>query len=189
MAVGNSKVDVDALLQQLNDADSIVRENSTYVLGEIAAEAKMLSLNTLKSSNELEKMNIMTNETIINRVTDALTNTLADSDPWVRGNAADALGKIGNQVAVGPISELLKDEDKVVRYSAVEALGHINTSEAIDFLVMALDDNEWSVRLSAAKSLEKSPDRRAEKALRKTAKDKNPDVRERSLAALERLSA
>ncbi len=180
---------LNRLVEQLHDNDSIIRENSAYLLGEMALEARALSQNTLKSAQQLEGLNILANPKNTAIVVKELTKVLLDTDPWVRGNAADALGKIGDAAALIPLSSLQNDKDKVVRYSATEAIGSIGSVEAVDYLVQALLDEEWSVRLIAAKSLEQIPDKRAESTLRKTAKDSNADVRQRSIAALAKLPA
>jgi len=180
---------LNRLVEQLHDSDSIIRENSAYLLGEMALEAKALSHNTLKSMEQLEGLNILANPKNTAIVVKELIKGLVDVDPWVRGNAADALGKIGSIEAVVPLSALQKDKDKVVRYSATEAIGSIGSAESVDYLIEALLDEEWSVRLIAAKSLERIPNKRAESALKKTAKDSNADVRQRSLSALAKLPA
>jgi HEAT repeat protein len=177
------------LLEQLKDTDSVIRENSAYIIGELALQARSLSSNTLKSSEQLKKINSLTDQRHLDEVTSILIKTLQDTDAWVRGNAADALGKTGSLDALAPLAELINDDDKIVRYSATSAIGEINVSEGIGTLICALDDSEWSVRLAAAKALERIPDVRAVDALRKTAKDKNPDVRDISKAALVKLSA
>jgi HEAT repeat protein len=179
---------LNRLVEQLHDSDSLIRENSAYLLGELAFEARAVSENTLKSSEQLERLNALTNPKNATAAVNELIKVLADTNPWVRGNTADALGKFGHAIAIAPLSVLLDDEDKVVRYSVTEALGSIGTEECVEYLIKALLDDEWSVRLIAAKSLEKIPDKRAEAALKKTAKDSNADVRQRSLAALAKLT-
>lgn len=180
---------LNRLVEQLHDSDSIIRENSAYLLGEMAYEARAISENTLKSAEQLEGVNILTNPKNITIVIKELIKALTDDNPWVRGNTADALGKVGDTAATVPLSVLLNDEDKVVRYSATEALGNIRSDECVEYLIQALLDEEWSVRLIAAKSLENIPDKRAESALKKTSRDSNADVRQRSLAALTKISA
>ena len=180
---------ITRLLEQLKDKDPVIRENSAYILGELALQARSLFSNTLKSSEQLMKINGLTDQRHLDEVASILMETLQDTNSWVRGNAADALGKTGSRDALAPLAELIDDDDKIVRYSAVSAIGEINISEGIETLICALDDSEWSVRLAAAKALERLPDMRAVDALRKTAKDKNHDVRDMSKAALAKLSA
>jgi HEAT repeat protein len=180
--------EVDKLISQLLHEESMMRENAAYILGETSLEAIALTGDTLKSETDLARINAMTDANKRRQVVKALSSALQDKDPWVRGNAADALGKIGDPSSAIVLSDLLNDADKVVRYSAVEALGRIGADGVIEFLIKALSDEDWSVRLSAAKSLKSHPDKRAESALKQTAKDQNHDVRDFSIAALAQLS-
>ena len=70
----------------------------------------------------------------------------------VRGNAAEALKKIGSP-AVPALVEALKDEDKDVRAHAAETLGNIGDPSAIPALTEAL--NDAGVRIIATEALGK----------------------------------
>jgi cyclophilin family peptidyl-prolyl cis-trans isomerase/HEAT repeat protein len=64
---------------------------------------------------------------------------LIDKNPSVRGRAALAAGRIGDEGAVAPLGELLqKDKDAGVRAQAAFALGEIESPLAIDTLTTAL---------------------------------------------------
>jgi HEAT repeat protein len=65
----------------------------------------------------------------------ALVATL-EEDPWLRFAAIHALGEIGDERAVEPLSALLADE--AVREGVIEALGKIGTPAAIQHLATAL---------------------------------------------------
>ncbi len=178
---------VEELLEQLKNEDKIVRENSVYILGEIALTAQELSKNTLKNSESLNKMNALTMDKMKQKVAQSLVALLSDSDRWARGNSAEALGKLGDKMAVIPLLVALTDNDKVVRYSAAEALGEIGASEAIDGLTKALQDEEWSVRLASVESLGHIGTNDVVSALEKLVKDENKDVAERSLEIVAKL--
>jgi len=179
---------VEELLHQLGSNDPILRENAAYVLGEMASEAQKMASNTLKSNPQLSAINILCDENVKQRVAEAVRFALTDADPWVRGNAADALGKLGDKQAIESLSKLIHDQENIVRYSAAVALGMIDTEASAVHLVAALKDRDWSVRLSAAKAFEKQPTKNAIAALKNATNDKNPDVREKCLAALAQLS-
>jgi hypothetical protein len=53
----------------------------------------------------------------------------------VRGKAAEALGKLGNEQAVAPLMQALQDADFAVRERAVEALGKIADPEILPHLM------------------------------------------------------
>lgn len=54
---------------------------------------------------------------------EGLIRALKDEDEDIRYWVAEALGKIGDNRAVGPLIEALKDENSYVRYRAAKALG------------------------------------------------------------------
>jgi len=54
-----------------------------------------------------------------------LISALKDEDSNVRRHAAKALGEIGDERAIGPLTEALDDEDEYVREAASEALEKI----------------------------------------------------------------
>jgi HEAT repeat protein len=175
---------IDKLLTQLENGDSILRENAAYLLGEMALEAQALTRSTLKNAEQLAFSNELTNPMVADKVKTSLTRALTDPEPWVRGNAADALGKMGDVETIPAIAALMCDQDNIVRQSAAEALRLINDDACIPFLIDALRDSEWSVRLSAVKALETVRDDQVIKALMSGVKDPNPDVRSRCETAV-----
>ncbi|MEH1861114.1 MAG: HEAT repeat domain-containing protein, partial [Nostoc sp.] len=84
-----------------------------------------------------------------------LIAALKDSDFDVRGNAASALGKIGNAEAVQKLIAALKDSESYVRGNAASALGKIGNAEAVPELIAALKDSDSYVRGNAASALGK----------------------------------
>lgn len=56
-----------------------------------------------------------------------LIESLKDKDWYVRWKAAQALGKIGNDIAVGPLELCRYDESKFVREAAAKALQRLRT--------------------------------------------------------------
>lgn len=59
---------------------------------------------------------------------------LTDDDEVTRWRSAEALGRIGDPVATGPLIDALWDEDSRVRLKAVWALGAIGDPRAIPSL-------------------------------------------------------
>ncbi len=64
-------------------------------------------------------------------------------DSYIRQNAAEALGAIGDPRAVKPLIVALNDIDSGVRKTAVYALGNIGDSRAAEPLIAALKDKTW----------------------------------------------
>ncbi|QGZ89549.1 hypothetical protein GQR42_08210 [Microcystis aeruginosa FD4] len=77
-----------------------------------------------------------------------LIAALKDEDVVVRRAAAEALGKIGGELAIEPLVAVLKDEDVDVRRSATEALGKIGDGRVVEPLIVALGGQ--NVRQAAA---------------------------------------
>ncbi len=75
----------------------------------------------------LEKVNL--------RMSHKLIAALKDSNSYVRGNAAEALGKIGNAEAVPELIAALKDSESYVRGYAASALGNIGNVETLKKII------------------------------------------------------
>lgn len=168
---------IEALFKDLEDEDHTVRETGAYRLGELAAECFQLSRSTLRDDKSLSVTNCLASETTRNAVAQALIKLLCDQDPWVRGNAAEALGKLQDASAVEFLIKASQDEEAIVRFSAVEALGELKAEVAIDALIEQLKDSEWSVRLSAVKALGNIGSVSACDALAKAQKDPKHAIR------------
>ena len=90
---------------------------------------------------------------------------LGSTDHIERGNAANALGNMGELAvsAVEPLIAACDDEDLFVRRAAYDALGKIRDRRALDTLIAALEDdrNEKNNRCAAIEALGKLGDVRA----------------------------
>lgn len=77
-----------------------------------------------------------------------------DADvPELRMAAANALGRLDDSDAVGPLTERLSDGDPRVRARAARALGKLGDPRAEDALVARLEDGHVEVRREAAEAL------------------------------------
>jgi HEAT repeat protein len=105
-----------------------------------------------------------------------------------RLNAAEALGKIGNERAVEALIKAVEDDpDDVVQWIAIEALGKIGDTRAVEPLIEALEKWDMTKRMAAAEALGKIGDTRAVEPLIKVLSDSNQDVRKSAVGALEKL--
>ena len=98
-------------------------------------------------------------------------NTLSDVAWHVRGNAAFALGKIGDPTAVPALIGRLSDENMSVRIAAVFALGEIGDPAAVPVLITVLRNGEkdrttLDLRFWATQTLEKIGTPEAMKAVK-----------------------
>jgi HEAT repeat protein len=95
----------------------------------------------------------------------------------VRSAAAEALGEIGDSMAVPALIEALNDDPMgSVRSTAAKALGSIKDPSAVHALVKALKDPVGSVRAAAAKALGGIQDPVAAPALIETLNDNYEQV-------------
>lgn len=118
------------------------------------------------------------------KAVDQLIHALEDEDEFVRREAAEALGKIRNKKAVDPLIHMLMDKDEYVRTYAAEALGKIRDKKAVDPLIHVIKDEDMGEAATVALIRLGEP---AVKPLIQMLKDKNEDVRERAVWALEKL--
>jgi HEAT repeat protein len=145
--------DVDTLVQDLKDNDLIVRLHAAKALGEAkdarAVEPLIVALGDKScghtAANALAKIGKPAVEPLI--------VALKNENPFVRRNAAEALGEIKDASAVKPLINALKDNDLIVRRNAAKALGKIKDSSAEESLTSALKDESPAVRRNAAIAL------------------------------------
>jgi len=126
-------------------------------------------------ADEIEQLRGRTEELDLSNVELAL-QSLKNSDGYVRWKAAEALGKMGDEIGFDgsltlPLIEALDDKAAGVREFAAKALGEIGDSQAMEPLIDTLEDKSNFVRLEAVKALEGIADERAISPLVKSLKD------------------
>ncbi len=115
---------VEPLISVLQHSDSDVRWKAAIALGEIRDP----------------------------RAIGPLIRQLSDTDRFVKGRVAHALGMIGVP-AVDPLIQALHDGDGNQRWAAAIALGGIRDPRAVEPLILALADKYENVRAEAAAAL------------------------------------
>ena len=104
---------------------------------------------------------------------------------WIaRGNAAWALGALGNHHAAPLLAVTLRDTEANVRRRGAWALGALDASESVPALIDALKDADAGVREQVAWALGAIGDRRAVEPLMHTLDDQAAQVREQAAWAL-----
>lgn len=146
-----------------------------------------------------------------------LKQALADENWYVRGEAARALGRLGDKSSGALLLPLLQDENWFVRIAALEAIAAVGTSSdapplrealgspdeyvraraaatstaagnsAVDSLIKALSDKEPLVRRAAAQALGELKATPAVDALSELLKDEDQSIRKTSAIALGRI--
>ena len=119
-------------------------------------------------------------------IIDSLMEELRDKDWYVRGGAAEVLGSIGSEKAVGPLIQVLTTaKENYVRERAADALGNIGSEKAVDPLIQALTTaKENYVRESAAYALGAIGSEKAVEPLIQALTDKESYVRGSAAFAL-----
>jgi HEAT repeat protein len=101
---------VEALIQVLNDDDELLRREAAEAVGSIAS----------RSRDHAGLMDAL----------GTLITQLAVGDQDLRIACAGALGHLGNQAAIVPLTEAMKDSKANVRVRAIEALGRLTIEGA-----------------------------------------------------------
>jgi len=168
------------VLPLLGDRDEFVRREAAYALGMMRSRAGVASL-----INALE----------------------SDKSPGVRGAAAVALGRIGDETAAQPLAQSLvrriprsgflnritrrrAEENEFVRRAAARALGDIGSTNAVPALIEILSNERAAddVRREAARSLGRIGDAAAIPALQRATLDaRDPYLSQHALEALRQL--
>lgn len=115
-----------------------------------------------------------------------LTNQAGSGHQAIRGDAALALGRVGNSQALPYLAELARgDPDEVVRMEALWALGKIGGRSEVQSFIVGLEDPAPIVRMVAAEGLGHIHDASAIPKLRSVL-DSDPDryVRVRAAESL-----
>ncbi|MGI9667261.1 MAG: HEAT repeat domain-containing protein [Acidimicrobiia bacterium] len=109
----------------------------------------------------------------------ALSSLESDQDERVREATATAYGEIGDPAKIEwLIRAANEDPDRAVREAAVAALGAIGDSGAVEPLLDLMANGPPQVRRRAIAAITVFDDDRIEPAIRRSAFDRNPGVRE-----------
>ena len=158
---------VPTLVSMLVDGNEVVRKGAAVGLGRISAAQEE------GSAYDAD-------------VAVALIRALADPVYSVRYSAANALGRMGDDV-VPLLAGAVGSGRPVARLMVIRALGATGSTKALKPLSDALRSDLWNVRAFAAEAIgEIGPDRRARRALERALDDcDHPLVEGKLLTALE----
>jgi HEAT repeat protein len=113
--------------------------------------------------------------------TQTLVDLLADADPKVRANTANACMEIlpgsTTPALVAALLRTASDPESKVRGQAVLALGSVRAEEARDLFLRSLADEDWLVRMFAATAIGWMPDPRAVEGVGRLLEHDEPFVR------------
>lgn len=118
----------------------------------------------------------------------ALIAALDDPNRRIARGAAEALGRMRDPRAAGPLIAMLADEDPLVRGVVALALGHLRDPRAVDPLIDMLQEAYPGMARTAALALGEIGDKRAAGPLEKMLSDPDLAMRETAGEALERIA-
>ena len=159
------------------DVDKIVEKTVKDVdIDKIANEAANAAIKGLAGGQQQ----------MSDRMLNALTEALGDSDLEVRRSAVHSLGQAQDPRSVAALSKALReDKDAQVRRSAAWALGNIEDRRGVPALAHALrQDDDVEVRRQAAWALGNIEDASAVEALADAMKDTDREVRAQAVWAM-----
>src|SRR5215510_5400191 len=192
------------LLVCLCTADALAQQTSSKDSAASADFARAQQFAALADSKQVDAL-------------DKLRQALSDPSWYVRGEAASALGKLGDKSASPFLAPLLHDQNWFVRNAAFEALtalgaaetvalrdlnssadpylraraivaeGRSGNSANVDFLIQALSDNDQLIRRTAATALGDLKAANAIDPLLALLKDDDQSVRSSAAVALGRI--
>lgn len=151
---------IDALIEQLTDKTTQVRESAAETLGAIgSADTVPHLVETMSRDNDSSvrrraaaALGAIGSADAVAQLVKTMT---ADNDNSVRECAIAALGVIGSANAINHLVEtMINDKNNSIRERAAEALGAIGGADAISYLIEVMnDDKDSSVRAHAAEAL------------------------------------
>jgi HEAT repeat protein len=160
--IGDQKA-IPALISGLDDENIWVRRASVVALGQIGdPRAIPPLLNRLLGSSEslwpedLRDTAAKALGDIGEPAIQVLIEALEDSDVWVSGAAARALGQIGDPQAISPLSSLIKGKQSWVRSAATQALAQITDARAVRAALTADEAPRAFWKLMALKEIDQS---------------------------------
>ncbi|MCP4701358.1 MAG: HEAT repeat domain-containing protein, partial [Gammaproteobacteria bacterium] len=152
---------VKLLTELLKDPDGFVRYDAASALGELnSAKAAKPLVDLLedyswsvrnKASSALEKLG--GNETLRPLIEKLLIASLENQNSDTRSSAANLLGQLGSEKAIGPLRKLLKDQYSSVRSNAAASLDILGSHRAVQPFVITLQDQDKNIRIRAVKVL------------------------------------
>ena len=158
--IGDARA-VEPLIRALGDHDFDVQKYAAWALGRIGDARAVEPLIRVLDDFYVSKNAAEALGRIGVPAVEPLIRALGDSNYGVQWNAAEVLGKIGDDRAVESLIRVLGDKDSDVQKYVAEALGKIGDTRAIEPLIRVLGDYEHEVRKNAAIALGKMGDAHA----------------------------
>ncbi|MEM1309285.1 MAG: HEAT repeat domain-containing protein [Cyanobacteria bacterium P01_H01_bin.153] len=199
-ALGQEFAATTNLITSLSDANSRVREDAAFALGQLGQGNPSIFqalVDCFSDSSSDVRYRAARALGQIGRgdpnIVQTLIKCLSDENSSVRYQSATVLGELksSDPNIVQPLIECLSDENSSVRYQSAVVLGQLDrgNQSSIQTLIECLSDDNSSIRENAAGALGelKNSDSTILQALIKCLKDNNSRVRENAVRALGKL--
>ena len=148
---------IDELIEQLGQRNFQSAVDALAEIGEPAVEPLVCTLKdrSIKTWSVQARTILVLEKIGTERTVGAIVDSLNDteSNQYLRGFAATALGRAGSVKMIKPLKMGLQDEKQFVRWKCAQALGTLGHRKCIDALFPALRDEDQYVRAAAAKAL------------------------------------
>ncbi len=149
---GSAHAEARKLVHQLKDASKRARARAELLrMGAEAAPALVEALQT--ADQDLLPLYQQILARIGPAATPALTYSLRNDHPLIRGRVAEVLVHTKDPKAIPALLEALRGEFYTVRARAARALGAIGDPQAVQPLLESLHDKELEVRVEAVRAL------------------------------------
>ncbi len=207
-AISDTTILVEAILNKKEDEIEKYLNKNIFDASDILMETNsispetskkvvrvLISLDENKSNNELSEatreklITLAKNDLFREELETRFIALTKDSDVYVRGSAAKALGQIKSDRAIDSLIALTKDTGGGIRRDAIWALERINSDRAIDSLITLIKDLDGEVSNYAAEALGHNKSDRAIDSLIALTKDSDEYVRSFSALALRRINS
>ncbi|HEX6764794.1 MAG TPA: HEAT repeat domain-containing protein, partial [Polyangiaceae bacterium] len=136
-------------LIELLDAEPAVAEASLRALSSLGAEAELHVREAIRHGDSSRRARLLPLVASRRSALTELTLCLHDDDPAVRALACEALGRIGDPSAVGPLFRLIGDRDARVMHAAVSAIQSLGSADAKRYALDAAHSSDARIRRSA----------------------------------------
>lgn len=150
---------IGLLLTAFKETNGTVQREVVKLLGDFRDPLALDSLIAALGNGDFEvRMRVASSLGKMGEVAlEPLLATLSDTNKdWaVRGDAAKALGELGDERAVGLLLNAFEDENVYIRRMVAEALGKLGDISVLEPLIIALEDEDWLIREAVAKALQR----------------------------------
>ncbi len=174
---------IPQLIPLLSDKSSLIRDTAAWCLAGMGEPAVKPLVESLSKSHELDRKTIISILVEIREAAvKALIGLLSDPERDIRIFAAEALGKIGDPIAVAPLTACLGRDDREVRIKCVEALSSFREAAFPSLAAgLAIENSELRDDIFSVLGLCGRP---AESILIDQLENGNADIRRRALRTL-----